>query len=120
MADLEGEALCDAMTRYVDGKDMTPEDIDRLQRSMPSRQWLDIHNSRARTLGEVVPITQGRNEYQIANAYRGEMQKALEEVIRIMNTARQSHEMIINFQIGPPDGFNRQHVVMLEVTKKLC
>lgn len=55
----------------------------------------------------------------MAQMYRAQAQNALQELLGIMNEARR-HDLVIGFQIGPPDGFNRQSVVLLEISKKLC
>ena len=68
----------------------------------------------------VTPIAAGRTEAQIAEDYRKRMLEVLGAVLDIINEARHEHGMSIAFQIGPPDGFNRQGLAVLEISKKLC
>lgn len=82
------------------------------QREPGSVEWL-AEQSGIRS----VPL--GRSEAQIAAAYRDRATALLAPVIDLINEARRDG-MQIGFQIGPPDGFNRQSLVMLEITKKLC
>lgn len=71
-------------------------------------------------MAEITAITEGRTEAQIAADYRKQMIEALTTVLDIINKARQCDGMTIGFQIGPPDGFNRQGLAALEISKKLC
>lgn len=64
-------------------------------------------------------IPLGKSEAQIAADYRERAAALLGPVVDLINEARRDG-MQIAFQIGPPDGFNRQSLVMLEITKKLC
>lgn len=64
-------------------------------------------------------IPLGKSESQLATEYRDRASKLLGPVIDLINEARRDGMQIV-FQIGPPDGFNRQSLVMLEITKKLC
>lgn len=64
-----------------------------------------------------VPL--GRSEAQIAAEYRERASALLAPLVDLINEARRDG-MMIGFQIGPPDGFNRQSLVLLEITKKLC
>lgn len=64
-------------------------------------------------------IPLGKSELDIASGYRERAAALLGPVVDLINEARRDG-MQIAFQIGPPDGFNRQSLVMLEITKKLC
>ena len=68
-----------------------------------------------------VPVTllTGPTDQEQAIVFRDRITKPLDEVMMIINEAR-NKGMIINFQIGPPDAFGRQSLVLLEITKKLC
>jgi hypothetical protein len=70
--------------------------------------------------GSISAITLGRTDAKIAEEYRARMLAALGEVLDIINEARRDHAMTIGFQISGPDGFNRQSLALLEVSKKLC
>lgn len=71
------------------------------------------------TENEIRSIPLGKSEAQIAAEYRDRATALLGPVVDLINEARRDG-MLIGFQIGPPDGFNRQSLVMLEITKKLC
>lgn len=64
-------------------------------------------------------IPLGKSEAEKAAEYLEEAKARLAPVIDLINAARRDG-MNIGFQIGPPDGFNRQSLVLLEITKKLC
>lgn len=68
---------------------------------------------------ELRSIPLGKSEAQTAAEYMEEAKARLAPVIDLINEARRDG-MQIGFQIGPPDGFNRQSLVLLEITKKLC
>lgn len=69
--------------------------------------------------GNLVPFERPRTDTQIATDYRDRATSLLAPLVDLINEARRDG-MQINFQIGPPDGFNRQSLVLLEITKKLC
>lgn len=64
-----------------------------------------------------VPL--GKSESDTATDYRDRAAALLAPLVDLINEARRDG-MMIGFQIGPPDGFNRQSLVLLEITKKLC
>lgn len=68
----------------------------------------------------VAAISQGRSEAQIAADYRERALAALGPLMDLINEARREHAMVISFQISAPDGFNRQNLAMLEISRKLC
>lgn len=82
-----------------------------------SVQWLSDEELRDRTGIHSIPL--GKSETEKAAEYLEEAKARLAPVIDLINEARRDG-MMIGFQIGPPDGFNRQSLVMLEITKKLC
>lgn len=62
-------------------------------------------------------IPSGPTDAQLAEEYRERMNKALFEVLNIINEARRQG-IVINFQLGE-DGFGRQAVGALHILKKL-
>lgn len=86
---------------------------DEIAKSAGEIQWL----SEAETGIRSIPL--GKAEAQIASDYRERASALLAPLVDLINEARRDG-MIIGFQIGPPDGFNRKSLVLLEITKKLC
>lgn len=86
--------------------------------------WLNVveHRDarRARKAGEVVPISAGRTEQQIAEELRKDLQARLETIAEIITKARREHGFTVGFQLSPPDGFGRVTLAALEIGKKLC
>lgn len=80
-------------------------------------QWVSEQELLDRTGIHSIPL--GKSETERAAEYLEEAKARLAPVIDLINEARRDG-MQIGFQIGPPDGFNRQSLVMLEITKKLC
>lgn len=80
-------------------------------------QWVSEQELRDRAGIQSIPL--GKSEAQIATEYRQRAGELLAPLVDLINEAR-SDGMQIGFQVGPPDGFNRQSLVLLEITKKLC
>lgn len=66
-----------------------------------------------------IDIVPGKSDLEKANEFRERTMAPLNDLIGLINEARRDG-LIIQFQIGPPDAFNRQSLTLLEITKKLC
>lgn len=103
----------------ADDPTLTPDECGVLRNSMSVDQWQHLVMAKA-DRARVVSIGTGRTEAQIAADYRERTLAALGPLVDVINEARREHGMVVSFQIGAPDGFNRQSLTLLEISKKLC
>lgn len=114
--DPDVERLAD---RYKNGQTLSAGELEYLRSSVSLERWDKLQFGRVEIKPLRPEIVPGKSEAEIAAEFRDEAVARLAPVVDLINEARQKG-MQINFQIGPPDSFNRQSLVMLEITKKLC
>lgn len=120
---IDVEYLDSLVCRYnSDDPTLTPEETTILRQNVAILTWMDMQKARIKREedAKVVPITAGRNEQDIAQELRADLQARLETIGEIMTKARREHGLIIAFQFSLPDAFGRQSLAVLEITKKLC
>lgn len=113
------QKLCDRFD--ADDPTLTPEEVDELRLNTATVNWRRMTRDRAvRDRAKVTSIAEGRTQFQIAQDYRERAKPLLNDLLALINEARREHHMAINFQFSMPDGFDQQHLVLLEINTKLC
>lgn len=105
--------------RYEKGQTLSAGEMEYLRSGSSPERWNRLQQAKGGSETGLHSIPLGKSEGEKAADYHQRAAALLGPVVDLINEARRDG-MQINFQIGPPDGFNRQSLVMLEITKKLC
>lgn len=107
----------DLRRRFRAGDDVPDELANELRQNTGVFQWQgDIAARNAVLMPRIIPT---KSDADRAQEVKAEMLGLLEPVTALLNKAR-AEGLIINWQYAQPDGFGRQSLAFLDVTKKLA